>query len=1172
MAKQHIENGMIFEYIVGIILKSIYPHIHFEHTYYSHDGGKDFYATNGGEKLWVEAKCHQRHLELSRIAGTFIMADIYEINQIIVFSASELSVGAIKNLSKYAAKHGKTMIVYQGSDITDLICSSEPLKLSEYIDTIPSERQAEAIQLINKTENLLQNSEFNNLLCNLEAITIKPLKASYLDFVLSVFAFCIFNYINTKTPMSKKRKVRIIDENYYLRTGDANPKELNHGVKAFQIFSNEIIFRNDDLKKSKSLAIRYELSTKYYRLVSKNYIHITLLPGQCFAATTYFKALNDAQNIVLPQPKISIDDTSIRDPYHAYQPLSIPCQVIGETPYLPPDGAKYNSCCVELIKKAVFTPIIVYGRSGVGKTRFLHEMQNKRIEDGNECFIFHGDNPCNSINDFLRYLLLSYYNLIFDTHTGQICLPNYSGENIPECYQFIFNLLNKGKLDVLTARNWLVSVLQRGGVTVLIDNAQMLDKSLYEFLLQVISDLQNHSCNSEVVLSFNTDFMLKESSAYAFFNYIKNSVLEQFKIEITGFDKDNAAQYLKQSLDPDGLRDDLDGLCKETIAKVGTNPLYLKQIIHYLTQKKVIGFQGETFCILNHQKLMEALSDLPATLHELITLRYNLLTDTFSSQKEQIADIFWSILLFQSVPEALLQKIDGIQPQTLRACISTGFIKFGENNCLVYDHQLIAKSLLVLLEEKAYTPKPEISKIGLRKSTSMTYLDSFSAYKFVIPRFVLMEKWLGVTEKDIEELLKNISFENMSVLLMPYLIGLIEKEISDYNKTLQPESKIDALSRMIRNCQDRLGVQRTKALFSDIIRFQIANFEINRSCTDSFLELLKFFMYELPPRDKDAFLEKMQSIGSSLLSGASNKAKRDDYNIWIKWATGKNRMHLYDFPRAKEFLNQGVQLAIKTENNHRLAELEVQLGYLAAYLGDKADARNHWHIAAENFSKKRLYDRILQIIFKANAQILGNDFSEIQDSMTELGFEYHKNECYTFLKASIEDFLSNVLILQSVNNGIYDATADAEIKTALKRFRTLTVTYDTQVYLRAIYKTLVYYKYLLENFSHLRSQDDVEKDKKLAYMLCEELLANYRWGESDFRFFLPVFKDIAGIAGDNKLAYSRMIEYVVPEWKDLFCKLSQQDAKIIFQQLQAPQGIFSDKQEKIHLFHYSYTW
>ena len=49
-------SGNVFELLVEIILRKLYPQYSFTRTSYSHDGGKDFYAINGDTSIWAEAK------------------------------------------------------------------------------------------------------------------------------------------------------------------------------------------------------------------------------------------------------------------------------------------------------------------------------------------------------------------------------------------------------------------------------------------------------------------------------------------------------------------------------------------------------------------------------------------------------------------------------------------------------------------------------------------------------------------------------------------------------------------------------------------------------------------------------------------------------------------------------------------------------------------------------------------------------------------------------------------------------------------------------------------------------------------------------------------------------------------------------------------------------------
>ena len=101
--------------MVGAFLAQMFPNIEFHHTDYSHDGGKDYYAVGSGigmDEIWVEAKNYNRHLELSKFSNTFIMADISHINQIILFSMSDLTDGARINIARYGSYHQKSISVY----------------------------------------------------------------------------------------------------------------------------------------------------------------------------------------------------------------------------------------------------------------------------------------------------------------------------------------------------------------------------------------------------------------------------------------------------------------------------------------------------------------------------------------------------------------------------------------------------------------------------------------------------------------------------------------------------------------------------------------------------------------------------------------------------------------------------------------------------------------------------------------------------------------------------------------------------------------------------------------------------------------------------------------------------------------------------------------------------
>ncbi len=209
---------------------------------------------------------------------------------------------------------------------------------------------------------------------------------------------------------------------------------------------------------------------------------------------------------------------------------------------------------------------------------------------------------------------------------------------------------------------------------------------------------------------------MSTSLAFHFLNDLKNTLPENYKYEIEGFDQNTAIKYLQYSLDPNKLREDLQLLCKDVISRLGCNPLYLKQIVLYLFQKNIIGFYDNTICIQNFELLKTELEGLPLETHSLINLRYKTLLEQNGDIKDRIKDLFWSVLIFDKFPKMFTRCIDGLPLGLLKTCTELGFLK-SDGETITFEHQLIAKSILISIQEDAYTPHPIITEIGLSEAT-----------------------------------------------------------------------------------------------------------------------------------------------------------------------------------------------------------------------------------------------------------------------------------------------------------------------------------------------------------------------------------------------------------------------------------------------------------------------
>ena len=258
-------SGDIFERLVEIVLKKLYPEYNFTRTEYSHDGGKDFYAFDGETNIWAEAKCHKRHLELGRIAGTFIMAEVCKINRIIIFSLSDLTSGAVKNLTKFISQKGKELIIFSDSDIRTLICNFGTIEYEEILCSLDKKYASDY-----NIAALIQDTNLDVIKQKLTRLKKdKEYNKEELNFYLSLYAYITFNKLaqNNGSKYKISASVDIADKQYYLQTGSSS-ETLKNQIKAFEIFTAELILRNKDVLCGKTLKVSFEELTENYSAVT----------------------------------------------------------------------------------------------------------------------------------------------------------------------------------------------------------------------------------------------------------------------------------------------------------------------------------------------------------------------------------------------------------------------------------------------------------------------------------------------------------------------------------------------------------------------------------------------------------------------------------------------------------------------------------------------------------------------------------------------------------------------------------------------------------------------------------------------------------------------------------------------------------------------------------------
>ena len=78
-------NGIEFENLVEFLLNAMYGK-EWVRTGGSHDDNRDFWLHLSNQSIWAECKNYANTIAMSTLAPTLVMAEIYEVNEILFFS------------------------------------------------------------------------------------------------------------------------------------------------------------------------------------------------------------------------------------------------------------------------------------------------------------------------------------------------------------------------------------------------------------------------------------------------------------------------------------------------------------------------------------------------------------------------------------------------------------------------------------------------------------------------------------------------------------------------------------------------------------------------------------------------------------------------------------------------------------------------------------------------------------------------------------------------------------------------------------------------------------------------------------------------------------------------------------------------------------------------------
>lgn len=475
-------NGHEFEKLVHCLLQEMYSGtiIKWEQTQTTHDGNKDFKARDNDKIYWAECKNYNTTIDLKTLAATLVMAEIENVNVILFFCYSPINENTKTKLSSFSKSTNKTIYFYDGNLLDQLILKYQETILPAFFP------------------------EFHRHLAKHDIVgnQISPLILCYAE----------RNPFLDKTSSFNLQK---LDELQDLQLGEIVGIHLivtnnNLNQKADCVFKLE--FTNNE----KSFEILDEVENSRNGACLRN---ITILSGETIHKVIFMKLQNHAPIVNLPNIKCIINKRQ----ECTFSFGTIRTLRTRQIAYI---GQKYierkEYLCKKCINKKQLSIMFIYGGSGTGKSRMLHECMDKFISAGYQIITFTGVHSTYSASGILQELIFSLYGFT-DEIIEYIIQNNYEELEFytSDKYRGVFKILkiihdNKSELSSLKVSDLFVlfEKLASAKYFILIDDIQYWPDELIEFLRSFISyanNMQRH-CYTVIAIAANTDVLHKVST------------------------------------------------------------------------------------------------------------------------------------------------------------------------------------------------------------------------------------------------------------------------------------------------------------------------------------------------------------------------------------------------------------------------------------------------------------------------------------------------------------------------------------------------------------------------------------------------------------------------------------------------------------------------------------
>lgn len=1052
--------GHKFEDLVGTFLAEMFPDIEFRHTEYNHDGGKDFYAVGGGpgtSGIWVEAKNYNRHLELSKFSNTFIMADISQINRIILFSMSPLTEGARINIARYGAYQRKYISIYAGDDIIRLLqMYRSRICLEDFI-----ENAEEVLTALRQIYPDLHQSE--------------PISVSY-----EYYQTNQFNLSYHRTPKSCVKE-----------------QEL-HKLPLYSIVAQEIQIANNDLLHHKTIRFQRkpdDLNVFEVYLSQTPDGKLTLPPASTTILVVYYRIVGYTPTIKMPILDFGEQDISVENNEYPFT-----CCWLGEIPYIG-SGLETLTSLMRSLECSAHRSVIISGKSGVGKSRFLREfaaelyMHNYKIIDL-DFRSFEGL----SLKSMLQHILRNIFFLDASHPEEMSLVPAFDplADSLYTLYKDFYSIIFdnsydcQANLDGICAR--FCSLLQNESIALLLDNVQDLTVEAISFFRKVMEEVNNcGQLHSVVALCFNKDFLPPQKEATRFYNRLMASEY-CYQALLVDFSQQEAERYLEECLDPGRRRRDFSLYIQKIIQKFGSNPFILKQVVLYLKQRRVINFEGSLIYISDLAAMKIALEELPEGVSKILDARYEYLLRDAPQSERDFNRIIWSTLFFGALPRRMLHLL-GLKQSNANGLIEYGFAAYNDLGELVLSHQFIEQNFCLRFMGASYAKTPCLTFLEHDDNFLRLVLDTIEAHYSTLFEIqnMLLRHHLGCSEETLFcKAMLTLSSASPRGIMLPMIIDTLLDTLSMGIK-IPAEAELRAIRSLCIVCQDRYDVLQAANMTRSLIKYEQQTYQNKLEANKDFLELFKYYVFQLPVDKKFLFLDWLLKEAKAFMLPQETHHR---FCGWLHNRYGKNLCSVHRLDEAVDHIEAALSNALERDDYESAAEAEIEYGNISAYL-DAEDTARHWEQSVRYIQlsgSKTIYFTVFRLGYSILVKLLRHDLDGIQKLLPQL--QELRTQTFLYQRLFIDDVCADYYLMQY-------AQGDADIQKLLDLLPQLIMMQDESHMHTPIFSLLADYKLLT------------------VYRLLDCAEAKDEYQENIFNLLCELTDN--GIFSGEKLAYAKMI-------------------------------------------------